>query len=304
MRDHDGAWLSWFDGAPDFVNAPFLERYGTRILDGPLPPTPAPTSTATPPPATPEPTPAPVARGFTIRGQGPTTVPVEASGQLACTAEVSSNVTRTGYPEQFNVSIHGTGYHPAPTGLGWQRGPVRRSVGSTRDVTAVTLRPRVIFLGEADDLDQALLPPYAVGVYAGVYGQWTVTCEPVEPLPEARGFTVTGSNRSSAVVWGDDVLALDGEPTGLLECLANWWPPHRSYHSSGPGFQWTLWGHDEAGERVSYGGPRNILRDIARIRLGEARPGSAAFLPPYSFQVFSVGEYLIKCEPRPPDRGR
>ena len=61
VKQHDDSWLSWFNGAPEFVNREFNERYVGVLADGPpvdeaATPTPTPTATPTPTP-TPEPTP-------------------------------------------------------------------------------------------------------------------------------------------------------------------------------------------------------------------------------------------------------
>ena len=287
MKQHDDSWISYIGGAPDLVNERFFERYAPHLL-------------ATP---TPTPSPTPEVRGFSISGQGPGTHEIEASGELVCSAEVTGNRMRSGRGDQFNVSAHGTGYQPAGDGvLGLKRGPVRRWIGGVEGA-AVALRPKVIYFGSVDDLEQSFLGPYTVGVYAARAGKWTVQCDPVEPLPAARGFAVSGETKSSPVVWGEDVIAIGGEPAGLLDCDAIWNPPHRSYRTYGPGFQWTLWGHDENGERVSYGyeqRSQRVLRESDRVWLGQKRPGEyAAFLPPYSFQVFAAGAWRIRCEPVP-----
>lgn len=63
VKQHDDSWLSWINGAPDFVNREFNDRYVSVLLDGPpgdgaFGPSPTPTATPTPTP-TPEPTPPP-----------------------------------------------------------------------------------------------------------------------------------------------------------------------------------------------------------------------------------------------------
>ena len=301
VRDHDGDWLAWIAGAPEFVNATFIDRHGTRILAGPPTPTPTPTApptaTTTPPPTpTPEPTAAAgEARGFTLSGRGSATEPVTATSRLVCSARVKDNIHADWEPAVFSVSVHGTGYRRVSGLIGLHRSPDRRDIGSVKAIEW-EFSPRVIHLGEVgQNREHWILPPYTVGVRAT--GSWMVWCDPVEPLPAAEGFAVFGDAPSP--VWGEDVRWLDGDPNGLLDCAVDWWPPSISWRTQG--LQWMLWGHDENGDQVQYGYQHRrsvVLRERAEVWLGAERPGEyATFLPPYGYQVFVQGEWVIRCEP-------
>lgn len=296
VREHDDSWTTWIAGVPEFVNRDFLDRYATRFVDG---------SSATPA-STPAPT-SPGATGFTLKGEGAATLPLTASGRLVCRSSVVKNAIMPSCrgcpyrPAPFRVVIVGEGVQSlSGTGIAgyqvYRKDQVVHRVDAAEEYEGP---PEVVFLGDGEEVTQRFREPYELRV--GAVGEWTVSCEPIDPLPAARGFAVSGHN-AGPVIWGEDVTALTTAPTGLLSCATDWTPPHWTYHAYGPSFQWTMWGYDEAGERVHYGyeSPyQRVLRDGAVVWLGEERPGEhVAFLPPYSVQVLSDGSWSVSCTPK------
>lgn len=415
VKEHDGSWTVWIEGAPEVVNGQFMERYATRFLDGSPTATPMPTPTASPMPTPtpadgseglalegtgpaeipltadpgalvcrvslagnvvggnpqpwrvafvardsstgairewkawsgsahsdwsseipsrfpqpervtrpyqlnvevapratwqvscelpPRPPPEPTPTGFTLEGIGSTVVEVEAAGRLVCRSSVTRNESCGLFScfSAFEVRITGEGVRASSGLAGYET--YRKNVLRTHRARAeeYVAPPEVVFLGDGEGLTRRFRAPYRVEVYAMQSGEWTVSCEPVAPLPEARGFGMMGTSYQE--VWGEDTLPIDhahGQsdancqpwPTGLLQCYASGYDIGRPHNP-----QWTIWGHDEDGNRVSYGGDRYRLRESARIWLGEARPGEhAALMPPYSLQVLTNGEWEIVCEP-------
>lgn len=305
VREHDDTWTTWISGAPEIVNRDFLDAYATRFVGGPgdapaatSPPTPTqPRNTHAATPATPT---APAeATGFNLAGTGSTVLPLTAAGRLVCDASVSGNVRFVRgmrIPQPFGVVITGEGVRRL-TGV-IHGHEVYRAERSLARITADAYEgTSVVFLGDGELVTQRFRPPYKLHVRAT--GSWAVACRPVTPLPAARGFSIIGRT-SGPVVWGEDTIPLDPGPTGLLSCEADWFDPVG--WESAASFQWTIWGHDETGERVRYGYEqphRIVLRQWATVWLGDERPGEhVAFLPPYSIQAVRSGTWTIDCTPK------
>ncbi len=314
VREHDDSWTTWIAGAPEIVNGTFLSKYGTRIVEGPPPPTPAPApapaSTPTPAPtptatptAAPTPTAAQPARGFTISGQGPGATEVEASGHLVCSAEVTGNRMESGRPDGFGVNVSGTGLRPRDGRIGLQRTRVSAWVGYHQETAAGELPPKVIYFGEFDgeERPRSLLAPYTLGVGVAPRGEWTVRCDPVDPLPEARGFEYavrgdTSGRPPHLHVLGEGIIDLPYVPAGRLACYVEFYGVRGEGQAKDA--QWAVWGRDADGEptaKISNGAGTQY------IWFGAARPGQwPTFNPPYGVEVwmrYPLTSALIKCEP-------
>ena len=318
VKQHDDSWLFWINGAPEFVNREFNERYVGVILDGPpgdeaAGPSPTPTMPTPVPTPTPAPTPPTEARGFTITGQGSAVRKIEASGELVCSADVTGNERRVGTgewrriePQGFRVVFSGTGYRK-PTGRLGLEPYAREEALDPRHVEAAeqTKEPRVLAFGGSGR--EAFLAPYTVRIVASQEGRWTVRCNPVATMPEARGFSLGeyGDSAGKAPhdhVLGEGIIDIAGDVAGLLSCWFELYAPRVGYSMSSilGSFQWAVWGRDDAGE------PKAIVTTYSRgkrIWFGDERPGEyQAFNPPYGLEVWTLStvRWAVSCEPVTP----
>ena len=301
VREHDGSWTSWINGAPEFVNGTFLARYGTRIVEGPPPPTPTPTPTPTP-----APTPTPTRGGFSFTGQG--TIegdryagrgreiyqPVAASGFMACSSEVTGNrnkVVTTRYgreterydPARFEVFFAGKQGADAF----WY---FRRHLVKPVTTTDHTSGSMVLFFGDDGVSSNRFLSPYTLTVRAGSEGQWSVRCEPTDQA----GFVLEGS--------GDTYLQFDVAQLEIeMDC--EFWHRFDGLKTGSV----MVWGHrpativrtitswDSFRERRFLGSEQTFTRSVF---FGES--DDTRFNPPFYFETRHViGPWRFSCEPAP-----
>ena len=170
----EGQWWSWIGGAPNSVNAEFLARYGTRILDGPPPATPTPPPTPTPTPAVAAPV-----KEFLFEGTGSVRLPVEGTvrGVYECQGRLPG--ARLGATFRWWVVgkvrvLYSTGYELRESAIrpNSAAAPFRVHFGTREDYEALRAEHGFLYTHNVE-----LRPPYEVAVHSPGELTWRVGCK-------------------------------------------------------------------------------------------------------------------------------